>query len=65
VKEAGAFRIDVSEDGESSRVTVIRGSGEVSAGGQTYPIKAGERGEFKGSEDVRYNISPAPSADSF
>jgi hypothetical protein len=65
VKEAGAFRIDVSEDGESSRVTVIRGSGEVSAGGQTYPIKAGERGEFKGSEDVRYSISPAPSPDSF
>jgi hypothetical protein len=65
VREAGAFRIDVSEDGESSRVTVIRGSGEVSAGGQSYPIKAGERGEFNGSEDVRYSISPAPSPDSF
>jgi len=65
VKEAGAFRIDVSEDGESSRVTVIRGSGEVSAGGQTYPIKAGDRGEFNGSQDVRYSISAAPSPDSF
>ena len=65
VKEAGAFRIDVSEDGESTRVTVIRGSGDVSAGGQSYPIKAGERGEFNGSQDVRYSISPAPGPDSF
>lgn len=65
VKEAGAFRVDVSEDGESTRVTVIRGSGEVSAGGQTYPIQAGERGEFNGSQDIRYNVSPAPSPDSF
>jgi hypothetical protein len=65
VKEAGAFRIDVSEDGESSRVTVIRGSGEVSAGGQTYSIRGGERGEFNGSQDIRYSISAAPSPDSF
>ena len=65
VKEAGAFRIDVSEDGESTRVTVIRGSGEVSAGGQSYPIKAGERGEFNGSQDVRYSVSPAPAPDGF
>ncbi len=65
VKEAGAFRIDVSEDGESTRVTVIRGSGEVSAGGQTYPIKAGERGEFSGTQEVRYSVSPAPAPDSF
>jgi hypothetical protein len=65
VKEAGAFRVDVSEDGESTRVTVIRGQGEVSAGGQTYPIQAGERGEFNGTQDVRYSVSPAPSPDSF
>jgi len=65
VKEAGAFRIDVSEDGESTRVTVIRGSGDVSAGGQSYPIKAGERGEFNGTEDVRYSISSAPGPDNF
>jgi hypothetical protein len=65
VKEAGVFRVDVSEDGESTRVTVIRGSGEVSAGGQTYPIQAGERGEFNGTQDIRYNVSTAPSPDSF
>jgi len=44
---------------------VIRGSGDVSAGGQSYPIKAGERGEFNGTEDVRYSISSAPGPDNF
>jgi hypothetical protein len=65
VREAGAFRIDVAEDGESTRVTVIRGSGDVSAGGQSYPIKAGERGDFTGSQDVSYSVSPAPGPDGF
>jgi len=65
VREAGAFRIDVSEDGESTRVTAIRGSGEVSAGGQTYPVRPGERGEFNGTQDVRYSIAAAPGPDGF
>src|SRR5215470_7646848 len=32
VKEAGAFRIDVNENGDATRVTAIRGEGEVTAG---------------------------------
>src|SRR5216684_13117 len=35
VKQAGAFRVDVNENGDSARVTVIRGEGEVTAGGKT------------------------------
>ena len=31
VKEAGAFRIDVNENGDGTRITVIRGEGEVTA----------------------------------
>src|SRR5258708_8427090 len=38
VKEAGAFRIDVNENGDSARVTVIRGEGEVTSGGKTYAV---------------------------
>jgi len=63
VKQAGAFRIDVTENGDGSRVTVIRGEGEVTAGGKTYPIHAGERAEFKGTETVDYNIERAPGPD--
>jgi len=63
VKQAGAFRIDVAESGNSARVTVIRGEGEVTAGGKTYEIQSGERGEFNGTDDVTYIISHAPGPD--
>ena len=63
VKQAGAFRIDVDESGENARVTVIRGEGEVASGGKTYPIHAGERGEFRGTENIEANIERAPGPD--
>ncbi len=63
VKQAGAFRIDVNENGDSSRVTVIRGEGVVTAGGKTYEVHGGERAEFNGAENPEYNISQAPGPD--
>ena len=63
VKQAGAFRIDVSESGDSARVTVIRGEGEVTAGGKIYEVHPGERGEFTGTENIEYNIERAPAPD--
>jgi len=63
VKEAGAFRIDVNENGDSARVTVIRGEGEVTAGGKTYEVHPGERAEFNGTESIQYNIEKAPGPD--
>ncbi|HET8925779.1 MAG TPA: DUF6600 domain-containing protein [Candidatus Acidoferrum sp.] len=63
VKQAGAFRIDVSEDGNSSRVTVIRGEGEVTADGKTYPVHAEERAEFNGADNIQPNFSRAPGPD--
>src|SRR5215469_14801837 len=42
VRVAGAFRIDVNEAGDSSRIIVIRGAGEISADGKTYEVHAGE-----------------------
>jgi len=63
VKEAGAFRIDVNETGDSARVTVIRGEGEVTADGKTYEVHLGERAEFTGTDNVQYNIDKAPGPD--
>ena len=63
VKQAGAFRIDVNENGDSGRVTVIRGEGEVTASGKTYPVHAGERAEFTGTDSIQYNINSAPGPD--
>jgi hypothetical protein len=63
VKQAGAFRIDVDETGDSARVTVIRGEGEVTAGGKTYEVHPGERGEFTGTDEVDYIMDKAPGPD--
>jgi len=64
VKQAGAFRVDVDETGQSARVTVIRGEGEVAAGGKTYEVHSGERAEFSGTDDnIESNIDRAPSPD--
>src|SRR5882672_11688994 len=63
VKQAGAFRIDVNDNGDSARVTVIRGEGEVTAGGKTYEVHSGERGEFTGTDNIDYIIVKAPGPD--
>jgi hypothetical protein len=56
VKEAGAFRVDVNEAGDSSRITVIRGAGEISTDGKTYEVHEGEQADFNGAEDPTYSI---------
>ncbi|HEY6967758.1 MAG TPA: FecR domain-containing protein, partial [Candidatus Angelobacter sp.] len=63
VRQAGAFRIDVNEAGDSSRVTVIRGEGEISADGKTYEVHAGEQAEFNGADNPTYSITRAPGPD--
>jgi len=63
VKEAGAFRVDVNENGDGTRVTVIRGEGEITTGGKTYEVHAGEQAELTGVDDPQYNVGPAPGPD--
>ena len=65
VRQAGAFRIDVAENGDGTRVTVIRGAGDVLAGGQTYTVHVNERAEFVGVDDkIQYVVHGAPPPDS-
>jgi hypothetical protein len=64
VKEAGAFRVDVNENGDFTSVTVIRGAGEIAASGQVYPIKAGERVDVTGTDgSVKVSTGPAQGPD--
>lgn len=63
ITQAGAFRIDVNENGDSTGITVIRGEGQVTASGQTYTIHAGERGVFNGTDDVQSSVNQAPAPD--
>jgi uncharacterized membrane protein YgcG len=64
VKQAGAFRIDVNENGDSTGITTIRGDGEVTANGQTYDIPAGQRGVFNGTDtNIQAQVLQAPQGD--
>jgi hypothetical protein len=64
VREAGAFRVDVNENGDYTTVTIIRGKGEVAAGGQTYPLNVGERGDVSGTDqNVKYIPGSASEPD--
>src|SRR5258707_1277700 len=46
-----------------SRITVIRGEGQVTAGGQTYDVHAGEQAEFNGVDNPEYHVTRAPEPD--
>jgi hypothetical protein len=64
VREAGDFRIDVNENGDYTSVTAIRGQGEIVAGGQTYPLHAGERADVTGADNnVKFSTAAAPAPD--
>ena len=63
VKEAGAFRVDVNENGDGTRITVIRGEGQITAGGKTYDVHAGEQAELNGVDEPEYNVGSAPAPD--
>jgi len=66
VREAGAFRIDVNENGDGTIVTVIRGEGEVTAGGKSHIVRSGELAEFDGTDsDIDYHTDRAPQPDDF
>jgi hypothetical protein len=63
VRQAGAFRIDVNENGDGTLVSVIRGEGEVVAGGKNYNIRPGDLAEFNGTDTVEYHTERAPEPD--
>lgn len=65
VTRAGAFRFDVNENGDYTGVTVFRGEGEVTAGGRSYTVREGERADFTGVDNPRYDITRAPGPDAF
>ncbi len=55
VREAGAFRIDVNENGDGTIVTVIRGEGEVTAGCKSHLVRLGNLPNS--TEPIRISIT--------
>jgi hypothetical protein len=63
VRQAGAFRVNVSENGDATTIVAIRGEGEVTTAGKTYTVHAGEQTEFEGADNPQVHESAAPVPD--
>jgi len=61
----GQYRVQASEDGNSTYVTVRSGEGEATGGGQTYSVHAGERGTFTGTDYINADVVSAGGTDEF
>ena len=57
VMQPGDYRIDVDPDGNRTEVTVWRGRGEVTGGGNSYTVVANQHATFtsSGSDQLNYD----------
>ena len=65
ILQPGQYRIQASEDGNSTFVTVRSGEGEATGGGQTYSVHSGERGTFTGTDSINADIVRMGGTDEF
>ena len=65
VQRNGEYRVDVNSAGDESDVTVWRGRGEVTGGGASYDVVAGQRARFTGTNELDHQIDQIPPNDDF
>jgi hypothetical protein len=65
VQRTGEYRIDVTDDGDATTVTVWRGRGEVVGGGDSYLVAAGQQARFVGMQDLDHQIEQIAPYDDF
>lgn len=61
----GNYRLEASEDGTYSVVTLRDGQGEATGNGQTYTIHSGQRATFNGTDTLNADVEQLGSPDQF
>lgn len=61
----GEYRIDVDNAGNVTNVSVWSGRGEVTGGGYSYTVVAGQSAGFSGTDQLNYDIAQIPASDEF
>ncbi|HJX85905.1 MAG TPA: DUF6600 domain-containing protein, partial [Candidatus Angelobacter sp.] len=61
----GKYRIQASEDGNSTFVMVRSGEGEATGGGEIYTLRSGQSGKFTGTDRLYADIYSAGNNDDF
>jgi hypothetical protein len=61
----GEYRIDANPDTQTTTITVRDGDGEVTGGGQTFPVHARQQAIVTGGDQITYDVEPAPGPDAW
>jgi hypothetical protein len=65
VYQPGSYRVEASEDGTYTVVTVREGEGESTGNGQTYKVHAGQRATFSGTDTLNADVVQIGQPDQF
>jgi len=65
VTQPGSYRVEASEDGTYSVVSIREGGGESTGNGQTYTLHAGQRGTFSGMDSLNAEVIDIGGRDQF
>jgi hypothetical protein len=65
IQSIGEYRIDVDANGDQTLTTVWRGRGEVTGGGASYDVIAGQQATFNGTDQLDHQIAQVPGSDDF
>jgi hypothetical protein len=65
VQEPGRYRVEASENGDYTVVTVRQGAGESTGNGQSYTLHAGQRTTFSGTTSLNAEVEPIGNPDAF
>jgi hypothetical protein len=61
----GEYRVDVSASGDTTRVTTRSGHAQVTAGGSSFPVEAGQTASILGDSTPTYDLASAGAPDGF
>jgi hypothetical protein len=65
ISEPGRYRVETSENGDHTVVTVREGAGESSGNGQSYTLHSGQRTTFRGTTSLNADVEQIGPPDDF
>jgi hypothetical protein len=65
IYQPGSYRVEASEDGSYTVVSIREGDGEATGNGQTYKVHAGQRATFSGTQSLDADVVQLGDPDQF
>jgi hypothetical protein len=65
ITRPGEYRIQTDPNGSSTVIVVREGEGEVTGGGESWDLRAGQQYTFSGTDQIAYDATAAPDFDDF